>query len=52
MVEGIIKAKLEHDAAVAYKGRRIGQKSQPFDNLLRTMDKNNELVWKRFVGLQ
>jgi hypothetical protein len=51
MVEGIVKAKLEHDFAISSKKTRIGSRSKPFNNLLATMEQNNELTWKKYVGL-
>ena len=49
---GIVKAKLEHVAAVAHKKTRLGQGSKHMSNLLRTMEVNNEMIWKRYVGLE
>jgi cell division control protein 6 len=46
----IVKAKLEHDFAVSSKKTRFGSRSRPLSNLLATMDQNNELTWKKFVG--
>ncbi|MBI3638990.1 MAG: AAA family ATPase [Thaumarchaeota archaeon] len=49
--KGIVKAKLEHDFAVSSKKTRIGSRSRPLNNLLATMEQNNELTWKKYVGL-
>lgn len=49
--EGMVKTKEEHDFAVERKGTSFGSKSGPLRNLLKTMNQNNEMVWKAFVGL-
>ncbi len=49
---GLVKAKLEHVTAVAHKKTRLGQGSPRLNNLLRTLNENNEQTWKRYVGLE
>lgn len=48
---GLVAAKLNHEAAVQSKDLRLGSKSRHFGNLMKIMDQNSENAWKKYVNL-